>query len=53
MVRRHSSGCYPSFALMELELDFPEEVYCHPLLERMRDCALYLISAGNVSLCLS
>ena len=49
IIRRHSSGCYPSFALMELELDFPEEVYRHPLLERMRDCALYLISAGNVS----
>lgn len=48
-VRRHSSGCYPSFALMELELDIPEEIYRHPLLDRMRDCALYLICAGNVS----
>lgn len=48
-VRRHSSGCYPSFALMELELDIPENVYRHPLLDRMRDCALYLICAGNVS----
>jgi len=47
VVRKHSSGCLPSFALMELELDIPEEIYCHPLLERMRDCALYLISAGN------
>ncbi|KAK0707897.1 terpenoid synthase [Lasiosphaeris hirsuta] len=46
-LRRHTSGCLPSFALVELELDMPEEIYRHPLLERMRDCALYIISAGN------
>ena len=49
-VRRHTSGCLPTFALIELELDFPEEVYKHPLLETLRDCALYSICAGNVRL---
>jgi hypothetical protein len=47
-VRRHTSGCLPTFALIELELDFPEEVYTHPLLEILRDCAFYSISTGNV-----
>jgi len=32
---------------MELSLDFPEEVYNHPLLEKLRDCATLAISAGN------
>ncbi|KAK1757049.1 terpenoid synthase [Echria macrotheca] len=46
-VRRHTSGCLPSFALAEMELDVPEDVYRHPLLERMRDCGAYLIIASN------
>jgi Delta6-protoilludene synthase len=48
-VRYHSSGCIPSFAAMELEMDIPEDIYQHPLLKRIRDCAVYLICAGNVS----
>jgi len=49
VVRRYTSGCLPSFALIELELDFPEEVYRHPLLERLRNCAMFSIVAANVS----
>ncbi|KAK0721855.1 terpenoid synthase [Lasiosphaeria miniovina] len=46
-VRRYTSGCLPSFALIELELDFLEDVYQHPLLERLRDCAMYIVTASN------
>jgi len=49
VVRRHTSGCLPSFALIELELDFPGEVYRHPLLECLRDCAIFCIVVANVS----
>ncbi|KAK5652877.1 hypothetical protein OQA88_9543 [Cercophora sp. LCS_1] len=46
-VRRHSSGCLPSFAAMEFEMDVPEEVYRHPLVEKLREDAMLLICAGN------
>ncbi|KAK3356324.1 hypothetical protein B0T25DRAFT_516018 [Lasiosphaeria hispida] len=45
VIRHHTSGCLPSFTLVELELDIAEEIHYRPLPERMRDCALYLISA--------
>lgn len=48
-MRRHTSGCLPSFALIGLNLDFPDEVHNHPSLQRLRDLALFLIYAGNVS----
>ncbi|KAK4445273.1 terpenoid synthase [Podospora aff. communis PSN243] len=46
-VRRHTSGCLPAYALTELELEMPEEVYRHPLLERIRECAVYIVSTAN------
>ncbi|KAK0624077.1 terpenoid synthase [Immersiella caudata] len=46
-LRFHTSGCLPAFALAELELEMPEEVYRHPLLERMRDCTVYIVSTTN------
>ncbi|KAK3364561.1 terpenoid synthase [Lasiosphaeria hispida] len=46
-VRRHTGGCLPSFALMELELDFGEEVYGHPLVVRLREIAMDSICATN------
>ena len=48
-LRRHTSACLPSFALMELDLDFPEEVYRHPLVEKLRELALCSVYALNVS----
>jgi hypothetical protein len=49
-IRRHASGYFPAFTLIELELDFPEDVYHHPLFKTLRDCALHSICVGNVSL---
>ncbi|KAK4187368.1 terpenoid synthase [Podospora australis] len=46
-LRRHSSGIYPTFVLCELDLDFPEEVYQHPLLQKMRDTACDNVLAIN------
>ncbi|KAM7203255.1 terpenoid synthase [Rhypophila sp. PSN 637] len=46
-LRRHSSGIYPTFVMCELDLDFPEDVYQHPLLERMRDIACDNVLAIN------
>ncbi|KAJ3499433.1 hypothetical protein NLG97_g326 [Lecanicillium saksenae] len=46
-IRRAASGCYPTFTLIELELDFPEEVYRHPALEKLRECAMYSIVVVN------
>jgi hypothetical protein len=50
MIRRHASVYFPAFTLIELELDFPEDVYHHPLFKTLRNWALHSICAGNVSL---
>ena len=34
--------------MLELELDIPDDVYSHPALEKLRDCALFSISISNV-----
>lgn len=49
-LRYHTCGVLPSMALSELELDFPEEVYQHPLLQKLRYCAVLSIIVINVSL---
>ncbi|KAK3367415.1 terpenoid synthase [Lasiosphaeria ovina] len=46
-LRRLTGGCLPSFALIELGLEFPEEIYRHPLLENLRECANRAICAAN------
>jgi hypothetical protein len=46
-IRRDSSGCLPSFSLIEMGLEFPEEIYRHPLLEQLRDWANLSISTTN------
>ncbi|KAK0628328.1 terpenoid synthase [Bombardia bombarda] len=46
-LRRHTCGCFPTFVLAELEMDIPEEIYQHPLLERMRECAMYSVCVKN------
>jgi len=48
-IRWYNCGCLPSFAFGELELDLPDEVYYHPLLEKMREIAIQMIAASNVS----
>ncbi|KAK0634211.1 isoprenoid synthase domain-containing protein [Immersiella caudata] len=39
-VRRLTSGYFPTFTMIELDLDFPEEVYMHPLLVRLREIVM-------------
>ncbi|KAK3331203.1 terpenoid synthase [Apodospora peruviana] len=46
-IRRHTSACLPTLASLELEFDFPEDVYRHPLLERLRDLSMFSIVGGN------
>lgn len=47
-LRYHTSAVRPTFAMLELELDIPDDVYSHPALEKLRDCALFSISISNV-----
>ena len=47
-LRYHTSAGVSCLALTELELEFPEEVYRHPMLQKLRDCAAYSIIAINV-----
>lgn len=49
-VRRDASGCYPSFAVIELDMDLPDDVWRHSSLERLRVMADDMICHGNVSL---
>ncbi|KAM7203272.1 terpenoid synthase, partial [Rhypophila sp. PSN 637] len=46
-LRHHDCACLPSFALGELGLDIPDDIYSQPLLERMRALAVWLICASN------
>ncbi|KAK4442054.1 terpenoid synthase [Podospora aff. communis PSN243] len=46
-VRRLTSGCFPTFTMIELGLDFPAEVYMHPLLVRLREIIMQSVSAIN------
>ncbi|KAJ7104964.1 terpenoid synthase [Mycena epipterygia] len=46
-VRRHSSSILPSFAVVELDIDIPNEVYYHPVLENLRTWGFILICIDN------
>lgn len=48
-VRRGTIASRPAFAIFELELDIPDEVYHHPVLESLRLGAIDMICIGNVS----
>ncbi|KAM7197447.1 terpenoid synthase [Naviculisporaceae sp. PSN 640] len=47
VIRQWNSACPACFALGELELDMPDAVYRHPMLERMRFIAVQMIVASN------
>lgn len=49
-IRDHTGGCLPAFALIEMDLDFPEDLYQHPKLERLREIANRSIAGCNVLL---
>ncbi|KAK0611352.1 terpenoid synthase [Immersiella caudata] len=46
-IRDHTGGCPPAFAFIELDLDFPEELYRSPELERLREIANRSITGCN------
>lgn len=49
-VRRDTIGAKPSFAVLELEMDLPDEVFNHPTLENLRMWVIDMLCIGNVRL---
>jgi len=47
-VRRDTIGAKPSFALLELEMDLPDDVFNHPTLEKLRMLVIDMLCIGNV-----
>ncbi|KAM7192202.1 terpenoid synthase [Rhypophila sp. PSN 637] len=47
VIRQWNSACPACFALAELDLDMPDAVYRHPMLERLRMIAVQMIVASN------
>ena len=47
--RRCSSGVKPSFAILELGLDIPDEVMAHPAIQEMIIAAVDMSAFWNVS----
>lgn len=48
-VRRDTIGAKPSFAILELDMDLPDEVFHHPTLESLRVQVIDMLCIGNVS----
>jgi hypothetical protein len=48
-VRRDTIGAKPSFALLELALDIPDEVISHPAIQEMSLASIDMLCIGNVS----
>ena len=48
-VRRDTIGAKPSFAILELEMDLPDDVFNHPILENLRLWVIDMLCIGNVS----
>lgn len=48
-LRRKTSSIMPSFALLELALDIPDDVISHPAIQEMILASTDLIMIGNVS----
>lgn len=47
-VRLHSSSMLPSYVIMELDINVPNEAYYHPVLEKLRYWGFILICIDNV-----
>jgi hypothetical protein len=48
-VRRDTIGAKPSFAILELDMDLPDEVFKHPVMKELETLAIDMILLGNVS----
>jgi len=46
-VRRDTIGAKPSFAILELDMDLPDEVFNHPTLENLRMWVIDMLCIGN------
>ncbi|CAA7261880.1 unnamed protein product [Cyclocybe aegerita] len=46
-VRRDTIGAKPSFALLEHDMELPDDVFYHPLLEKLREWAIDMLILGN------
>jgi hypothetical protein len=47
--RRQNIGARPSFAVGELRLNIPDEIFYHPLLKELEYCITDLLILDNVS----
>lgn len=47
-VRRETIGAKPSFAILELDMDLPDDVFYHPTLENLRTWVIDMLCIGNV-----
>ena len=47
-LRRFTIGSRPSFAILELGLDIPQEIFDHPLLVDLRDTITDILCLDNV-----
>lgn len=47
-VRRDTIGAKPSFAILELEMELPDDVFNHPILESLRLWVIDMLCIGNV-----
>lgn len=48
-VRRKTIGAWPSFALLELDMDLPEDFMDHPVMHELHVLSISMICLGNVS----
>jgi hypothetical protein len=48
-VRRDTIGAKPSFAILELDMNLPDEAVHHPVIEEMSSLTIDMILLGNVS----
>ena len=47
-VRRDTVGAKPSFALLEMDMEMPQEVFDHPTLTTLRDLTTDMLYLANV-----
>ena len=47
-VRRDSIGAKPSFAILELDMNIPDEAVHHPVIEELSILSIDMILLGNV-----
>ncbi|KAJ7621510.1 terpenoid synthase [Mycena polygramma] len=47
VLRRNNLGAKPAFALLEMDVDIPENIYEDPALDTLRQCAVDMICLAN------